>query len=138
MEFGDPTFGMNGLLGIEYVEVSPDGAVTRIELDERHKQPYGIVHGGTYTAMIEATASLPAAVWAAGQGMPGAVGVNNNTDFIKAIREGVLVATAEPVHRGRSQQIWVVEVRDEAEAKLRARGKVRMQNIQNPDSLGSS
>ncbi len=80
---------------------------------------------------------MPAAVWAAKQGMPGAVGVNNNTDFIKALREGTIVATAEPVHRGRSQQLWLVEVRDEAEGRLRARGQVRMHNISNPDTVGS-
>ena len=48
------------------------------------------------------------------------------------------MATAEPVHRGRSQQLWLVEVRDEAEGRLRARGQVRMHNITNPDTVGST
>ena len=133
----DATAGLNGLLGVEFVEVTEDRCVSRIELDERHMQPYGIVHGGVYTALIELTASMPAAVWALNQGMPGSVGVNNNTDFIKATKQGVLVASATPVHRGRTQQIWAVEVRDEAENRLRARGNVRMANITSPETVGS-
>lgn len=137
MEFDDVTSGLNEMLGVEFIEVTDQGAVARLEIDDRHRQPYGIVHGGTYTTLIEAAASLPAAMWAAGQGIGGTVGINNNTDFIKAIRHGVLIATAEPVHRGRTQQLWIVEVTDEAEGKLRARGQVRLQNIANPESVGS-
>ena len=134
----DATSGLNGVLGIEFVEVTEDGCVARVELDERHMQPYGIVHGGVYSALVEVTASMSAAVWAVGQGISGAVGVNNNTDFIKATRDGVLVATATPVHRGQSQQIWAVEVRDEESERLRARGQVRLVNISNPDTVGSA
>ena len=134
----DATSGLNGVLGIEFVEVTEDGCVARVELDERHMQPYGIVHGGVYSALVEVTASMSAAVWAVGQGISGAVGVNNNTDFIKATRDGVLIATATPVHRGQSQQIWAVEVRDEESERLRARGQVRLVNISNPDTVGSA
>jgi uncharacterized protein (TIGR00369 family) len=129
--------GWNEALGISFDEVTEDRCVGRLELTDRHMQPYGIVHGGVYTAMVEAVASMAAAVWAAGAGFPGAVGVNNNTDFIKAIREGVLIATATPIHRGRTQQIWSVDVVDEAEATLRAQGKVRLANVQNPDTVGT-
>jgi len=138
METGDIYGGFNQALGVVFDDITADRCVARIEIGPRHLQAYGIVHGGVYTGLIEVTASMPAAVWAAERGMPGAVGVNNNTDFIKAIREGTIVATALPVHRGRSQQIWVVEVRDEAEDRLRARGQVRLQNIMNPDTVGST
>lgn len=138
MEVGDVNGGFNAVLGVSFDEIAADRCVTRIEVGPHHLQSYGIVHGGVYTALIELTASVPAAVWAAEQGMPGAVGVNNTTDFIKSLREGTIVATAEPVHRGRSQQLWLVEVRDEAEGRLRARGQVRMHNISNPDTVGSS
>jgi uncharacterized protein (TIGR00369 family) len=56
------------------------------------------------------------------------VGVNNNTDFFRAVAEGELASTATPLHRGRSQQLWVVETRD-AEDRLVARGQVRLQNL---------
>ena len=60
------------------------------------------------------------------------VGVNNSTDFYRGLRSGDLVSTAVPVHRGRSQQVWVVETLD-AEERLVARGQVRLQNLY-PDS----
>jgi uncharacterized protein (TIGR00369 family) len=56
------------------------------------------------------------------------VGVSNTTDFLRAVREGRLTATATPVHRGRSQQLWQVEVTD-ASTRLVARGQVRLQNL---------
>ena len=137
MEYTEIGAGLNGHLGVEFVEVTADRGVVRMPIDERHHQPYGVVHGGVYASLVEVAASLPAAVWAAEAGIPGAVGVNNHTDFIRATREGVLRAEATPIHRGRTQQIWVVEVRDEGEGKLRARGQVRLQNIMNPDTVGS-
>jgi len=56
------------------------------------------------------------------------VGVNNNTDFYRAVREGMLTSTATPIHRGRSQQVWVAETVD-AEGRTVARGQVRLQNL---------
>ena len=56
------------------------------------------------------------------------VGVNNNTDFYRAVREGEVSSVATPLHRGRSQQVWVVESHG-AGGKLIARGQVRLQNL---------
>ena len=56
------------------------------------------------------------------------VGVNNNTDFFRAVREGTMTSTATPLHRGRSQQLWLVETVD-ADGQGRARGQVRLQNL---------
>jgi uncharacterized protein (TIGR00369 family) len=56
------------------------------------------------------------------------VGASNMTDFYRPAREGTLRSVARPVHRGRSQQVWVVETHDEA-GKLVARGQVRLQNL---------
>jgi 1,4-dihydroxy-2-naphthoyl-CoA hydrolase len=65
-------------------------------------------------------------VWLGDKGK--VVGVNNNTDFFRAVAEGDLESRATPLHRGRSQQLWVVETRD-AEDRLVARGQVRLQNL---------
>jgi uncharacterized protein (TIGR00369 family) len=92
----------------------------------QHLQPYGIVHGGVYCSVVEASASIGAALWYGERGQ--VVGAANNTNFLRAVREGRLVATATPVHRGRSQQLWQVEVLDDAD-RLVARGEVRLQNL---------
>lgn len=56
------------------------------------------------------------------------VGVNNSTDFLRAVREGTLTGEATPLHQGRLQQLWQVVVTDET-GRLVARGQVRLQNL---------
>ena len=76
--------------------------------------------------MVETLASIGAGVWLGERGK--VVGVNNSTDFYRAVTEGLLTSTATPVHRGRSQQVWVVETVDE-DGRLVSRGQVRLQNL---------
>ena len=57
------------------------------------------------------------------------VGVNNNTDFLRAISSGTVYGTATPVHRGRRQQLWIVTIAD-SDDRLVARGQVRLQNLE--------
>jgi 1,4-dihydroxy-2-naphthoyl-CoA hydrolase len=116
-------------LGVEFTELTPDRVVaTWVARPELH-QAYGIVHGGVHCSVIETLASIGAALWAV-QDDPSrkVVGVNNNTDFYRAVRGGTLTSTATPLHRGRSQQVWVVETTDE-DGKVAARGQVRLQNL---------
>jgi 1,4-dihydroxy-2-naphthoyl-CoA hydrolase len=113
-------------LGIEITEVTGDRVVAEWEAAAKHHQPYGIVHGGVHCSVIETLASFGAATWLGDKGQ--VVGVNNNTDFYRAVREGPLTSTATPIHRGRTQQVWVVETVD-AEGRVVARGQVRLQNL---------
>lgn len=118
--------GLNEALGFKLDEAGPDRVVMSWTVGPRHLQPYGIVHGGVYCSVVEASASIGAALWYGERGQ--VVGAANNTNFLRAVREGRLVATATPVHRGRSQQLWQVEILDDAD-RLVARGEVRLQNL---------
>jgi uncharacterized protein (TIGR00369 family) len=113
-------------LGLELLETSGDRVVATVDLRPDHHQPYGIVHGGVHSSIVETVASVGAAEWYGERGQ--VVGVNNATDFLRAVRTGRLTATGTPVHRGRMQQLWLVEIRD-ADEKLVARGQVRLQNV---------
>jgi 1,4-dihydroxy-2-naphthoyl-CoA hydrolase len=113
-------------LGLELLEIGGDRVVATVELRPDHHQPYGIVHGGVHSSIVETVASMGAAEWYGERGQ--VVGVNNATDFLRAVRTGRLTATGTPVHRGRMQQLWLVEIRD-ADEKLVARGHVRLQNV---------
>ena len=128
---GRPTFV--GLTGIELTEASTDSCQGKVEINENHHQPYGVVHGGVYCTLIETLASTGAALWAMENGMAGCVGVSNQTDFIRAATEGVLIGSATPIHRGRTQQLWQVTVTRESDSKLVARGQVRLQNVTSID-----
>ena len=130
IEVGGP---FTDYLGIEFGELTGDRVVATWEAQPKHHQPYGIVHGGVHCSVVETLASVGAALWlgerAGAQGK--VVGVNNNTDFYRAVSDGVLTSTATPLHRGRSQQVWVVETVD-AEGRTVSRGQVRLQNLQSP------
>lgn len=115
--------------GIELTEASIDHCEGRVEINPNHHQPYGVVHGGVYCTLIETLASTGAALWAMDQGMAGAVGLTNKTDFLKATTDGVLLGSATPIHRGRTQQLWQVNVHRESDGKLVAQGQVRLQNV---------
>jgi 1,4-dihydroxy-2-naphthoyl-CoA hydrolase len=116
----------DSLVGVQFEEVGPTRVVARLRIEERHLQGYGIVHGGVHCGVIETLASIGAAMWVGEEAK--VVGVNNNTDFYRAVREGTLTSTATPLHRGRSQQVWLVETVDER-GKVAARGQVRLQNL---------
>jgi uncharacterized protein (TIGR00369 family) len=118
-----------GHTGIEVTEISPDRAVGRIVIGPEHLQPYGLIHGGVHCTLAETLASLGAAFWAVEQGMAGAVGLSNKTDFIKGITEGVIVGEATPIHRGRTHQIWQIFNTREEDGKLLAQSQVRLQNV---------
>jgi len=114
-------------LGLQIADVSPDQVTGTWEAAPHLHQPYGIVHGGAHCSVVETLASVGAATWLGERGK--VVGVNNNTDFFKAVREGGVTSTATPLHRGRSQQVWVVENRLDSDGALAARGQVRLQNL---------
>ena len=128
------TTGLFATLGFEFEESTGDRVVLSWTNGPEHLQPYGIVHGGVHASVVETAASIGAAVWLGDRGQ--VVGVSNHTDFLRAARDGRLRAVADPIHRGRLQQLWLVEIRDEQD-RLIARGQVRLQNIAGADRLAA-
>jgi len=120
--------GFDSELGLEYIELTPDGGWARLEIKDKLLQIAGIVHGGVYCSIIESVASLSGGVWLAEHGGGTVVGVNNNTDFLRAISAGTVTAVSTPIHRGRRQQLWLVTITDDND-RVVARGQVRLQNI---------
>lgn len=128
------SIGFGTALGLEFFEITADRVGARWTVTPSQHQPFGIVHGGVYCAVIETLASMGGSAWFAGRGT--VVGVNNNTDFLRATREGVLTAIGTPVHRGRTQQLWKVAITDEQD-RLVAQGQVRLANIADTANLGN-
>ncbi|RKN13717.1 PaaI family thioesterase [Micromonospora musae] len=126
MDMPDPTGGFVELLGLKIDEATGDRVVIRWQVRPELHQPFGIQHGGVYCSVVETAASVGASLWLADRGT--VVGVSNQTDFLRAVRDGELTAVGTPIHRGRSQQLWQVEITDDAE-RLVARGQVRLQNL---------
>lgn len=119
--------GLDGVLGVEHVELTPDKVVVRFTITDRHLQPFGIPHGGIYCAVHESTASMAGQIWLGAKGV--VVGTNNSTDFLRQARNGdTITTTATPIHRGRSQQLWHLDSTNQ-EGKLIAQGQVRLANL---------
>jgi 1,4-dihydroxy-2-naphthoyl-CoA hydrolase len=115
-------------IGLEVTEATVDRVIGTLEASSTHHQPYGVVHGGVYCSIVETLASIGGALWAMERGMAGVVGVSNTTDFLRPHLSGPLSSEATPIHRGRTQQLWQVEITN-SDGKLVARGQVRLQNL---------
>jgi 1,4-dihydroxy-2-naphthoyl-CoA hydrolase len=120
--------GFDNEIGLTFLELGPDGGRAQLEITDKLLQPWGIVHGGVYCAIIESLASVSAHVWLSENGGGTVVGVNNNTDFLRAIGSGTVQAESTPIHRGRRQQLWLITITNE-EGRMVARGQVRLQNL---------
>jgi 1,4-dihydroxy-2-naphthoyl-CoA hydrolase len=127
--------GFTGLIGLQLDDAGPDRVTASLAITDQLLQPYGILHGGVLCTLVETLASIGAALWYGDRGQ--VVGVSNHTDFLRASRSGVLQAVATPIHRGRSSQLWLVEVTDE-QSRLIARGQLRVANIADADALAAT
>lgn len=121
-------------LGLRWDTVAADRVTAHLDVEARHHQPFGIVHGGVWCAAIESMASLAASLRVASSGRS-CVGVHNATDFLRSVRAGRVDGVATPLHVGRLQQLWQVVLTRAEDGKTVARGQVRLQNLE-PDHLG--
>jgi uncharacterized protein (TIGR00369 family) len=111
-------------MGVEFTEATADRVVAELEVGPHHLQHFGLVHGGVYCGVIESAASLGAflAVHPEGRSV---VGMENQTSFLRAVREGRLRVVATPVHKGHNTQLWEATVTD-GEGRVVATGRVRL------------
>jgi 1,4-dihydroxy-2-naphthoyl-CoA hydrolase len=113
--------------GLQFDHVGPAAVTGWIDLGPQHHQPWGLVHGGVYTTAIESAASVGASTAAAELGLV-AVGVNNNTNFVRSKVSGRVIVHAVAIQQGRTAQLWEVRITDD-EDRLVAIGQVRLQNV---------
>ena len=88
-----------------------DYIVGRVPVDERTRQPYGLLHGGVSVVLAETLGSCGAAFSCP----PGyrAVGLDINANHLRGVSSGWVTGTARSVHRGRTTHVWQIELRDE-------------------------
>lgn len=113
--------------GLVIDHAGPTQVTGWIDLGAGQHQPWGIVHGGVYAAAIETAASAGASI-AASEHDQIAVGVNNNTNFLRSMSEGRVTLEAKPISQGRTQQLWEVRITDDQD-RLVASGQVMLQNV---------
>jgi 1,4-dihydroxy-2-naphthoyl-CoA hydrolase len=99
-------------VGTEWIALDPDDARARVELREELLQPYGILHGGVYSTLVESLCSYATATAVAGDGMI-AMGQSIEVSFLRPVTTGHAEARAVARHRGRSTWVWQVEILDD-------------------------
>jgi uncharacterized protein (TIGR00369 family) len=114
------------VIGLVIDSASGTEVLAHIDIDERHHQGSGTVHGGVYAHVIETIATIGATIAVRDSGQ-GAVGISNQTDFLRPFGRGRLDVAGRAVQQGRTLQLWLVEISN-GEGKLVSRGQVRMFN----------
>jgi uncharacterized protein (TIGR00369 family) len=104
--------GMAKAIGIEIIELGKDKVVATMPVDERTKQPFGLLHGGASAALAETVASIGAYATCDPE-TQAAVGIELNANHLRGKTEGTVTATATPIHRGRSTHVWEIRIVDE-------------------------
>lgn len=121
--------GHNRTLGLRFVRATGAEVIAELVISPTHHQAFGIVHGGVYCSMVETTTSVGASIHASERGAH-AVGLENQTSFLHAVRTGILRVRATPVEIGRRTQLWeasvsCVEAPGEPSKRV-AHGRVRL------------
>jgi 1,4-dihydroxy-2-naphthoyl-CoA hydrolase len=112
-ELNDVLHGFDRLYGIEFVEMSDSEGYARLLVRDELKQPAGLVHGGVYASLAESLTSIATGMTVLDEGQV-AMGMSNNTSFLRPITQGTVHAHATRVHRGRTTWLWDVTFTDDS------------------------
>ena len=111
-DLNDALLGFDRLYGIEFVEIADTVARARVAVRNELKQPAGLLHGGVYASLAESLTSIATAIAVVDEGFV-AMGMSNNTSFLRPVTEGTVHAQATRVHRGRTTWVWDVTFTDD-------------------------
>lgn len=99
-------------LGIQFTEIGKDSLTATMPVNERTKQPLGILHGGANVALAETVASTAANAIVDLDNFY-CVGLEINANHIRSVKQGKITAITRPIHIGRSTQVWQIDIFDE-------------------------
>lgn len=123
-------------MGLVIEEVTATRVTGYAELGSEHHTPWGVVHGGVYTSIVESAGSVGASFAVRDRGYF-AVGVHNATDFLRPTTGARVSVEATALFQGRSQQLWDVVITVQDTGKVLARGQLRTQNVPKPGATQS-
>lgn len=115
---------MQNYIGIEFTEIGPDFLRARMPVDDRTRQPYGILHGGASVALAETLGSVAASL-VIDHNTHRCVGQEINANHVRAVSSGYVIGTARPAHVGRRSHVWEIRITDE-QARLVCISRITM------------
>jgi 1,4-dihydroxy-2-naphthoyl-CoA hydrolase len=111
---GIPRNTLDAHLGIELIEIGPDFLKARMPVDDRTKQPYGLLHGGASLVLAETLGSFGAAM-VIDLDEYLCVGQEINANHLRSVRSGFVTGISRPIHIGSSSQVWDIKIYDDSE-----------------------
>jgi 1,4-dihydroxy-2-naphthoyl-CoA hydrolase len=110
-ELNSPAPTLTTHLDIQFTEIGADYLVATMPVDHRTHQPFGLLHGGASVVLAETVASVGTYLTLDPK-TQAAVGLEINANHIRGVRDGFVVATGRPLHRGKSTQVWDIRIAD--------------------------
>ena len=105
---------LNKHIGIEYLEKGEDYLIARMPVDNRTRQPYGILHGGASVVLAETLGSIASVLCLDDPVNQKAVGLEINANHIRSVSEGWVYGKVTPIHVGRRTHVWEIRITDES------------------------
>jgi 1,4-dihydroxy-2-naphthoyl-CoA hydrolase len=109
---GENTMGAH--IGIEFTEIGENFMKARMPVDERTRQPYGLLHGGASAALAETLGSIASAFVIDPEKFY-CVGLEINANHVRGAKDGYVYGTVLPLHIGKSTHVWDIRIVDERE-----------------------
>jgi len=103
---------MVSYLGITFTEITADRISATMPVDERTKQPMGLLHGGANVVLAETLGSIAASL-TIDLSKQACVGLEINANHLKGVKSGLVTGTATPIHVGKSTQVWEIKIKNE-------------------------
>ena len=110
--WGKDTLGEH--LGMQFTTIGENFLKATMPVDHRTRQPYGLLHGGASVALAETIGSVGSALIINTEKFF-CVGLEINANHIRSVREGIVIATATPLHIGAQTHVWDIKIEDEKE-----------------------
>ena len=105
---------LSGLIGIEFTEIGENYLKAKMPVDNRTRQPYGLLHGGASAALAETLGSV-ASAFVIDPGKFYCVGLEINANHIRGVKEGTVYGTVSPLHLGGSTHVWDIKIHNDQE-----------------------
>jgi 1,4-dihydroxy-2-naphthoyl-CoA hydrolase len=99
-------------LGIEVTHIEAGKVIATMPVDERTRQPFGLLHGGASVALAETVASI-GAFELVDKETEGVAGLEINANHVRPITEGTVTAIGTVLHQGRTTMVWDIKITDE-------------------------
>ena len=102
------------LIGIEFLEITDEYITAKMPVDDRTKQPFGLLHGGASVVLAETIGSTAAFMMIKDPSKQSAVGIEINANHLKGVSSGWVYGKCTPIHKGRRTQVWDIRITNEA------------------------